>query len=163
MYPQVWRRIIDDVSLYPRFFEPIMNVLWRDGCALDIWYQYCISTQTAVSAPPDPTSEWNSRGHGGKSFWDDHQRSWKALRSAWSESLWQYPLKRWVEDGIVHTDSPVSRKSRMWVVISEERMVLKNKIIFAHVCTWNEFIQSQATFLPNVKQIEAKLPSQSNT
>ena len=45
-----------------------------------------------------------------------------------------------VEDGTKHADSPESRKSQMRVVVSEERMVLKNEIIFAHVCTRNEFI-----------------------
>ena len=70
-------------------------------------------------------------------------------------------MKNEFEDGIVHTDSPVSRKKRIWVVISEEMMVVKKEIIFAHACTWNEFIQSQATCLPILEWIEGKLPLQS--
>ena len=44
------------------------------------------STQTAVAAPPDPISVWNNTGHRGKSFWDDHQRSWGALGNVLSEA-----------------------------------------------------------------------------
>ena len=40
-----------------------------------------IFTQTAVAAPPDPISEWSNAGYRGKSFWDDHQGSWGALKS----------------------------------------------------------------------------------
>ena len=49
-------------------------------------------------------------------------------------------MKYEFEDGIVHTDSPVSRKKRMWVVVSEKMMVVKKEIVSAHACTWNEFI-----------------------
>ena len=49
-------------------------------------------------------------------------------------------MKNEFEDGIVHTDSPVSRKKRMLVVVSEEMMVVKKEIVFAHACTWNGFI-----------------------
>jgi len=52
----------------------------------------------------------------------------------------------------VHTDSPVSRKKIVWAVATEEMMVGKKEIVFAHVYTWNEFIQSQATGLPILKQ-----------
>jgi len=38
-----------------------------------------ISTQTAAAAPHNPISEWSNAGHRGKSFWNDHQRSWGAL------------------------------------------------------------------------------------
>jgi hypothetical protein len=70
-------------------------------------------------------------------------------------------MKNEFKDGIVHIDSPVSRKNQIWVVGSEEMMVVKKEIIFAHACTWNGFIQSQATCLPILEWIEGKLPSQS--
>jgi hypothetical protein len=59
----------------------------------------------------------------------------------------------------VHADGPVSRKERIWVVISEEMMVLKKEIIFSHACTWSGFMQSKATCLPTLEPIGAKLPS----
>ena len=61
MYSHVWRRIIDDVSLYLRLFESTMNVLQRDELLLI--YETIISTQTAVAAPSDLMSEWNNTGH----------------------------------------------------------------------------------------------------
>ena len=70
-------------------------------------------------------------------------------------------MKNECEDGIMHTDSPVARKKRMLVVVSEEMMVVKKDMVFAHDCPWNGFIQSQATCLPILEQIEGKLPSQS--
>ena len=51
----------------------------------------------------------------------------------------------------------------MQVVVSEEMAVVKKEIIFSYVCTWNKFMQSQETCPTILEQIEAKLPSQSNT
>ena len=43
-------------------------------------YETIISTQTAVVTPPDLISEWSDAGHRGKSFWDDCQGPWRALK-----------------------------------------------------------------------------------
>ena len=39
-----------------------------------------ISTETAVVIPPDPISEWSDADHRRKSFWDDCQGPWRALK-----------------------------------------------------------------------------------
>ena len=39
-----------------------------------------ISTETVVVTPPDPINEWSDAGHRGKSFWDDCQGPWRALK-----------------------------------------------------------------------------------
>ena len=129
-----WYESVSQISLSPWWME------FRE-MGVPLISETIISTQTAVSAPSDPISEWNSRGHRGKSFLDDYQRSWRALKNAWSESFWQYTLKTWVKGGIVHTDSPVLRKERILVEVSEEVMVEKKEALFSHVCTWNWFIQ----------------------
>ena len=88
------------------------------------------STQTAVSTQQ---VSWMARAMGGNHL----EMIARGLGKLWK--MIEVNLYD-VEDGTKHADSPESRKSQMRVVVSEERMVLKNEIIFAHVCTWNEFI-----------------------